>query len=64
MYIHVYIYVYIYNIYIYYRVNIKQKNTFLFLTNILVVLHNLLQCVWIKHLTKSLHTQQKLKLIK
>ena len=26
-----------------------------------VVLRNLLRCVWIKHFTKSLHTQQKLK---
>ena len=27
------------------RVNIKQKNTFSIVTNISVVLHNLLQCV-------------------
>ena len=38
----------------------NEKNTFLSLKNILVVLHNL-QCVWIKHFTKSLHIQQKLK---
>ena len=43
-----YIYTYIY-IYIYICIYIS------------VVLHNLLRCVWIKHFTKSLHTQQKLK---
>ena len=42
---------------------ILNKKALLFLTNILVVLHNRVQCVcvWIKHLTKSLHTQEKLK---
>ena len=44
--------------------NIKWKNTFFILTNVSVVLHNLLQFVWVKDITKSLHTQQKLKLIK
>ena len=44
------------------RVNIQYKNTFSIVTNISVVLHNLLQCVWIKHFTKFLHTQQKLKI--
>ena len=42
-------------------VSIKLKNAFLSLTNISVVLHNVLQCVWIKHFTKGLHTQQRLK---
>ena len=41
--------------------NEKTHFYFLFLRNISVVLHNLLQCMWIKHFTKSLHTQQKLK---
>ena len=41
---------------------LNKKNTFLILTNISVDLHNLLQCVWIKHFTKSLHAQQKLKI--
>ena len=46
---------------------ILNKKALLFLTNILVVLHNRIQCVcvcvcvWIKHFTKSLHTQEKLK---
>ena len=50
MYIHIYIYIYIY-IHIHLFTNYKPKtrcvgvNTFLFLTNISVVLHNLLQCV-------------------
>ena len=44
-----------------YIINKFMYNTFLYLTNISVVLHNLLQCVWTKHFTKSLHTQQKLK---
>ena len=30
-------------------INIKYKNTYFFITKILVVLHNLLQCVWVKH---------------
>ena len=37
-----------------------NKKKLLFLTNILV-LHNLLQCVWIKHFTKRFRTQQKLR---
>ena len=54
---HIYIYIYIYTKYIYIYtkikkpktrcvgVNTKQKNTFSIVTNILVVLHSLLQCV-------------------
>ena len=38
------------------------KNIFSIVTNISDVLHNLLQCVWIKHFKKTLHTQQKLKI--
>ena len=34
--------------------NIKPKNTFFILTNISVVLHNFLQCVWIKHFTTEI----------
>ena len=70
IYIHTYIYIYIYiHIYIYiyicisvhtYMLNKKVYiNKFFILTNLPVVLHNLLQCVWIKHVTKSLHTQLK-----
>ena len=72
-YIYFYIYFYI-SIYIFQNSKLKtrcvgvllnQNNTFFILTKISVVLHNLvlqkLQCVWIKHLTKSLHTQQKWK---
>ena len=54
-----YVYIYIYNIYIYIytkikkpktrcvRVNIKQKKQFSIVTNISVVLHNLLPCIYI-----------------
>ena len=53
MYIYIYIYIYIYK-------NKKPKpkcaelsvNTFLFVTNISVVFHNLLQCESIKHFTQ------------
>ena len=38
-----------------------KKNTFLILINVSVVLHDLLLGMWIKHFTKSSHTQQKLK---
>ena len=38
-----------------------KKNTFLILINFSVVLHDLLLVMWIKHFTKSLHAQQKLK---
>ena len=64
---YIYIYIYIYTIKIYkpktscVGVILNKKSTFFILTNISVVLHNLPQCAWIKHFTKSLHTQQKLK---
>ena len=39
---------------------VNKKNTFLFVTSISVGFHNLLQCMWIKHITKkSLQTQLK-----
>ena len=41
--------------------NTKKPLYYQTLKNILVVLHNLLQCVWIKHFTKTLHTQHKRK---
>ena len=44
------------------RVNIKKKNTISILKNISVVLHNLRQCARIKHFTKTLYTQQNLKI--
>ena len=53
--------IYIYTIYIYIYICILNKKTYFFFTNISVVLHNLLQCLWIKHFTKSLRIQQKLK---
>ena len=61
MYIYIYIYIEI-DIYRYIY-SINKKNAF-FYGNILVAIHNLLQCAWIKNLRnfrKSLHTQQKLK---
>ena len=47
------IYIYIYNIYIYI--------TYIYIYIYTVVLHSLLQCVWINHFTKSLHTQAATK---
>ena len=32
---------------------LNKKNTYFYFTNISVVLHNLLQCVWIKALCKK-----------
>ena len=76
IYIFIYTYIYIY-IYLYLhlihtkikkpktgcvRMNINSRNIFSSLTNIWVVLHNLLQCVLIKHFTKTLHKEQKLKI--
>ena len=58
IYIHIYIYIYIYIMHTY----LIFAYTFLIFTNISVFSHKRLQCVWIKHFTKSLHTQQKLKI--
>ena len=74
IFIHTYIYIYIY-LYLHLihtkikkpktgcvRMNINSRNIFSSLTNIWVVLHNLLQCVLIKHFTKTLHKERKLKI--
>ena len=55
---HIYICIYIYiYIYIYIFLNIKT----IICHKYFGCFQNLLQCVWTKHLTKSLQTQQKLK---
>ena len=58
MYIHTHTHIYIYIIYIYKYIYIYNIYiTYIYIYIYTVVLHSLLQCVWINHFTKSLHTQ-------